>query len=65
MSEIRSKDYFRWIHCFKLVNKAKRSQMKVSKRKDYMSKTVFWSLFCNVRGDHYVSLISLQLRSGI
>jgi len=34
------------MHCFKLVNKAKRSRMKVSKRKDYLSKTVFRSLFC-------------------
>ena len=37
MSEIRSKEYFRWIHCFKLVNKATRSRMKVSKRKDSLS----------------------------
>jgi len=46
MCEIRSKEYFRWIHCFKRVNKAKRSRMKVSKRKDYMSNTAFRSLLC-------------------
>ena len=61
MSEIRSKEYFRWIHCFKLVNKAKRSRMKVSKRrlrvKDSLS-----IIIQHVRGDHYISLISLCQR---
>jgi len=57
-----SKEYFRWIHCFKHVNKVKRSRMKVSKRKDYVSKTVWRSLFCMSR-KITTSLISLQLRS--
>ena len=61
ISEIRSKEYFRWIHCFKLVNKAKRSRMKVSKRrlrvKDSLS-----IIIQHVSGDHYISLISLCQR---
>jgi len=57
MSEICSKEYFRWKHCFKLVNKAKRSQLKVSKRKDYVSKTSLSMIIVHVRGAHYVSLI--------
>jgi len=62
MSEIRSKEYFRWIHCVKLVNKVKRSRTKVSKRKDHVSKTSLSILNLQVSGDHYVSIMSLQLR---
>ena len=63
MSEIRSKEYFRWIHCVKLLNKVKRSWMKVSKRKDYVSKTkrmsglLFTSSFIPV----YAILIKYEL----
>jgi len=38
--------------------------MKVSKRKNDVSKSLS-IIILHVRGDHYVSLISLQLRSGI
>jgi len=52
------------IHCVKLVNKVKRSRMKVSKRKDYVSKISLSIIVLHVRGDHYVSIISLQLSRG-
>ena len=50
MSEIRSKEYFRWIHCVKLVNKVKRSRMKVSQQKDYVSKTHLSIIILHVMG---------------
>jgi len=39
--------------------------MKVSKRKDYLLRTVFSIIILHVSGGHYVSLIPLQLWSGI
>ena len=38
-------NHLSWINYFALVNKAKRLCKKVSERKDYVSKTVFRSLF--------------------
>ena len=60
MSEIRSKEYFRWVHCFKFVNKAKRSRMKVSKRKD-CGKDSLTIIILHVKEDHYITnLIAIE-----
>jgi len=48
-----------------LSNKVKVSRMKVSKWQDYVSKTSLSIIILHVKGDHYVSIISLQLSRGI
>jgi len=49
MSEIGSKENCRWIHCFKLVNKAKRSRMSF-KTKRLMCQRQSFIHYCACQG---------------